>query len=150
VPRKDYTATGIVVHWDSDRCIHSAHCVSTLPTVFDTSARPWIDVTGADAGAIAAAVDGCPSRALAYTRTDGGAEGPGVRRGEADLPPEGEATVTINVKPSGPLAVMGQVAVVDGDGNVLESGDRVFLCRCGGSERKPFCDGTHKRVGFTG
>lgn len=150
MPRKDYTADGIVVHWDSDRCIHSAHCVNTLPSVFDTAARPWIDVAGADADTIAAAVDGCPSRALTYTRTDGVAPGPGARRGEEDLPAEGEAAVTISVKPAGPLAVMGTVAVVDGDGNVLESGDRVFLCRCGGSGRKPFCDGTHKRVGFTG
>jgi uncharacterized Fe-S cluster protein YjdI len=150
MPRKDYTAPGIVVHWDGDRCIHSTHCVSSLPGVFDTSARPWSDAHGADADTIAAAVDGCPSRALTYSRTDGAAPGPGARRGEEDRPEEGAAAVTINVKPAGPLAVMGSCAVVDGDGNVLEAGERIFLCRCGGSERKPFCDGTHKRVGFTG
>ena len=30
----------------------------------------------------------------------------------------------------------------------VERQDRVFLCRCGGSARKPFCDGTHKKSGF--
>jgi CDGSH-type Zn-finger protein len=40
--------------------------------------------------------------------------------------------------------------VLDTDGNLLAAGDRVFLCRCGASGRKPVCDGSHKRSGFRG
>ena len=148
---KDYRGQGITVHWRSARCIHSRHCVGSLPAVFDPDARPWIQVSGADGDAdvLAVAVDGCPSRALTYTRTDGGVAGPGAERDDEDDPAAGGSAVRINVKAAGPLAVVGPVDVVGPDGTVLESADRVFLCRCGGSATKPFCDGTHKRVGFT-
>ena len=39
---------------------------------------------------------------------------------------------------------------VDADGTVLSSDDRTFLCRCGSSGNKPFCDGSHKQVSFEG
>ncbi|MFZ4670152.1 MAG: (4Fe-4S)-binding protein [Microthrixaceae bacterium] len=153
MPQKDYTADGIVIHWDSDRCIHSANCLNALPAVFDTAARPWIQPGEASADQLAAAVDQCPSRGLTYTRTDGGADGPGARIESAASGAEtsdGEAAVTIHVKPAGPLAVTGPVQVVDAEGRVVASGERVFLCRCGQSARKPTCDGSHKRTGFTG
>ena len=150
MPARDYRGDGIVVHWRSDRCIHSTHCVTTLGSVFDTGARPWIDVAGADADGVAGAVDGCPSRALTYTRTDGGGVGPGAEHDDEDAPAAGGSPVVVNVKARGPLAVVGRVDVIGPDGTVLETSDRVFLCRCGGSANKPFCDGTHKRVGFTG
>ncbi len=149
MPAKDYTGDGIVVHWRSDRCIHSRHCVGSLGAVFDPDARPWIDVSRATAAEIAAAVDGCPSRALTYTRTDGAAPGAGAARSDEDDPPTGGSEVVVNVRQSGPYAVVGRVDVVGPDGTVLESADRVFLCRCGNSGNKPFCDGTHKSVGFT-
>ena len=51
---------------------------------------------------------------------------------------------------NGPLIVTGEFEVVDSDGNVftLEKAGRAALCRCGQSEEKPFCDGTHKTCGF--
>lgn len=151
MPAKDYTGDGIVVHWRSERCIHSRHCVGSLGAVFDPDARPWIDVSGAGAADIAAAADGCPSRALTYTRTDGSEPGPGAQREDEDTPlAGGEGTVTVTARASGPLVVMGRVDVLGPDGDLLESSERVFLCRCGQSGRKPFCDGTHKRVRFTG
>ena len=57
--------------------------------------------------------------------------------------------VTVKILPDGPLQVKGEVEVQDAQGNPLpvKSGD-VFLCRCGQSANKPFCDGSHKRVGF--
>jgi CDGSH-type Zn-finger protein len=61
--------------------------------------------------------------------------------------------VTVLIIDNGPLKVMGGVAVVDdASGGTVPGaeGDAVFLCRCGNSANKPFCDGTHKRVGFDG
>jgi len=56
----------------------------------------------------------------------------------------------ITVNKNGPLMVEGQVKVVDHEDNVLKEKEKVFLCRCGASEKKPFCDGSHNRVGFEG
>ena len=59
---------------------------------------------------------------------------------------------------NGPLKVTaagagaGELVLTDHDGTLidLEGKDTVFLCRCGGSTNKPFCDGTHTKVGFDG
>ena len=54
---------------------------------------------------------------------------------------------------NGPLKVIGAAACVDdASGDQVPGGDAgtIFLCRCGGSANKPFCDGTHKRNGFDG
>jgi len=58
--------------------------------------------------------------------------------------------VTITVTENGPLSVKGPFRLVDADGNAYDVGarKRVALCRCGGSTTKPFCDGTHSRIGF--
>lgn len=58
--------------------------------------------------------------------------------------------VTIYPQPNGSLRVEGPVAIVDADGNVVREGERFFLCRCGHSKTKPFCDGSHKECGFEG
>jgi len=59
--------------------------------------------------------------------------------------------VTIRVRDDGSCRVEGPVTLLDGEGNAfpLVPGARVALCRCGHSETKPFCDGTHRRVGFS-
>ena len=55
----------------------------------------------------------------------------------------------ILVRANGPYRVYGPILVVDVDGNEFELPDEVFvLCRCGHSETKPFCDGTHKSLDF--
>ena len=61
--------------------------------------------------------------------------------------------VKVLIIENGPLKVMGGVACVDdASGNAVPGGDApaIFLCRCGGSQNKPFCDGTHKCNGFDG
>lgn len=55
----------------------------------------------------------------------------------------------IALKPNGPLRVRG-VGLSASDGTVFEPADRCSLCRCGRSNTMPFCDGTHKEVGFRG
>lgn len=71
------------------------------------------------------------------------------------------ADVTIEVRKNGPYRVHGEVTLVDHDGNPIpipegkrkvtsEGKTWISLCRCGGSVMKPFCDGTHSRIGFIG
>lgn len=47
--------------------------------------------------------------------------------------------------PNGPLMIEGNAMIKGVDGNLLNAADKVFLCRCGNSENKPFCDGSHKK-----
>ncbi|HZI90372.1 MAG TPA: CDGSH iron-sulfur domain-containing protein [Thermoleophilaceae bacterium] len=59
--------------------------------------------------------------------------------------------VEIKARENGPYKITGPVTVVDADGNSYdlgEDGRPVALCRCGGSTTKPFCDGTHSKIGF--
>lgn len=57
----------------------------------------------------------------------------------------------LNIDPqtNGPLKLSGPVEIMTGTGRGIERTQGVFLCRCGASANKPFCDGSHKRVGFT-
>jgi CDGSH-type Zn-finger protein len=50
----------------------------------------------------------------------------------------------------GPLEITGHFRVVNAEGRIIEKEGPVFLCRCGGSSNKPYCDGTHKKNGFSG
>jgi CDGSH-type Zn-finger protein len=58
--------------------------------------------------------------------------------------------VKTTVIPNGPLKVEGTIELIDGSGKQwnLAGKPAVFLCRCGASENRPFCDGSHKRIGF--
>jgi CDGSH-type Zn-finger protein len=63
------------------------------------------------------------------------------------------ADVTITIRKNGPYVVQGPFNLVDHDGNpvpIPPGKERISLCRCGGSVTKPFCDGTHSRIGFKG
>ena len=60
------------------------------------------------------------------------------------------ATATITPTDNGPYLVEGPVRVVDADGTEYDLSEQtaIFLCRCGGSRTKPFCDGTHETLNF--
>ncbi len=58
-------------------------------------------------------------------------------------------SVTIKVRDNGPLVVDGEFTLVDANGNEVPIVKKA-LCRCGGSTMKPFCDGTHSKIGFQG
>jgi CDGSH-type Zn-finger protein len=64
--------------------------------------------------------------------------------------------ITIKIRQNGPLFITpedaAEVVLVDHEGNRVEPkpGKGIALCRCGASVNKPFCDGTHTRVGFKG
>ena len=59
--------------------------------------------------------------------------------------------VKVTIRPNGPYLIAGPVELVDGAGNPIEvAGDKpmIALCRCGQSQKKPFCDGSHSVEGF--
>jgi len=76
-------------------------------------------------------------------KNDGGLRAP-------DVTPVGGSSgpLTILLRPNGPLMCTGPLTVVGTDGRAAYA-ESTFLCRCGHSANKPYCDGTHKRVGFT-
>jgi len=63
---------------------------------------------------------------------------------------ENEKKVEIKALLNGPLQVSGPINLIGSDGKPLERDGDVFLCRCGQSGNKPFCDGSHRKHGFSG
>ena len=57
--------------------------------------------------------------------------------------------VSITSMTDGPLEVAGDVRILASDGSLVKETAKCYLCRCGHSANKPFCDGAHKREGFT-
>jgi uncharacterized Fe-S cluster protein YjdI/CDGSH-type Zn-finger protein len=135
VTRRVYRGRDIEVSFDLDQCIHIGECVRRMPAVFALQRRPWVAPDGASADDVAALVERCPSGALQYRRLDGGAE------------EHGPEPATLTPMRNGPLLVRGRIEVRREDGT-LEVLPRATLCRCGGSQSKPFCDNTHLRNGF--
>jgi CDGSH iron-sulfur domain-containing protein 3 len=54
----------------------------------------------------------------------------------------------IKINDNGPLALNGDFQIMDAEGNEYPKKAKVYLCRCGLSNKKPFCDGSHKKGGF--
>jgi len=61
-----------------------------------------------------------------------------------------EDKTTIDIMEDGPFIVDKLEVLENSKGEKIESKKKIALCRCGASENKPFCDGTHSKVGFTG
>ncbi|MFB3057287.1 MAG: (4Fe-4S)-binding protein [Ignavibacteriaceae bacterium] len=135
---KGYTNNEITVLWDADLCIHSANCVNSLNAVFNPKQKPWINMQAASTEKIISAVNNCPSGALTYKWKD-----------EMEEEKQNEqSSVMIQVNAGGPYLVKGSVVVVDKDGTETIKEGTTALCRCGASQNKPFCDGSHKNIEF--
>jgi uncharacterized Fe-S cluster protein YjdI/CDGSH-type Zn-finger protein len=135
-PRRVYANDAIEVYWEPRFCIHSGNCTRRLGQVFNSQARPWIDVDAAEPDRIAETVLTCPTGALHFRRLDDGPQ------------EQAAAQTTVEPCPDGPLFVRGRLQILDGDGNLIREDTRLALCRCGASRNKPFCDGSHRTIGF--
>jgi len=58
--------------------------------------------------------------------------------------------LTVTPAPNGPLRVQGPLEIVTGTGRTILRTTETYLCRCGASANKPYCDGSHKKIGFVG
>ncbi|MFC0184244.1 Zn-finger domain of CDGSH type-containing protein [Pseudarcicella hirudinis] len=137
--KKKYTNGEVTVLWEPQKCIHSAICFKGLPTVFDPRKRPWVTIEGDSTEKIIQQIKACPSGALAYKMND-------------ENNPESMTSINtvVEVLPNGPLLVYGNLKVKDKEGNETLKSQTTAFCRCGHSENKPYCDGTHVSIAFEG
>ena len=68
--------------------------------------------------------------------------------GAAEMLPVRDGPLAIDPQTDGPLQVRGNLEITSGTGRVVARVTSAYLCRCGGSSNKPFCDGTHAKIGF--
>ena len=129
---------GISVRRVGSLCMHSAFCIGRLrriPAMMedaeDTDVRTLI----------IGMIEHCPSGSYTYAMTDDGDE----------IEPDLAVTIAVTEEEreiAGCLWVTGGVPITRADGQPVETRNRVTLCRCGQSGNKPFCDGTHRHIGF--
>ena len=121
-----------IVRFDSGKCIHSRNCVLDRPDVFVPNVEgEWIKPDNATPEALLRLAINCPSGAITVERLDGG---------ESEAAP---LVNTVRIRENGPLALHGDLAIAG-----QEKALRATLCRCGHSQRKPYCDGSHTGAGF--
>ena len=131
----EYRGSDIVVEYEPKLCVHAAECVHGLKAVFDPDRKPWLDPDAAEAAEIVQVIERCPTGALRF------------RPGEGVAAEAAAESNTIRVVPDGPLYLRGRLRIRTADGTETEA-HRVALCRCGASEKKPYCDGRHREIGF--
>ena len=136
---KTYSNEDIKVIWKPDVCIHSTKCWKSSLAIFNPKRRPWIDMFGGSTEEIIKIVDNCPSGALSYKRNN---------NLEEDKVLTEEVPTSIQVNKGGPYLVKGKFTFINSDGKEEIKEGSIALCRCGGSNNKPFCDGTHRKIGF--
>jgi uncharacterized Fe-S cluster protein YjdI len=137
-----YKNNDITIVWNPDNCIHSTLCwkgENGLLDVFNPSKRPWINPNGAATDKIIERINQCPSGALSYFKNN-----------EETEVVETQTETIVEIKENGPLLVYGNLTLKDKEGNETKKNKVTALCRCGASENKPFCDGTHIKIDFKG
>src|SRR5256714_414524 len=67
--------------------------------------------------------------------------------GKTDMLPARDGVLAIDPQANGPLRVRGNLEIMSGTGRAVARVTSTYLCRCGGSANKPFCDGTHTKIG---
>lgn len=136
---KHYPNDEITIVWENKKCIHSTLCWKGLISVFNPKSRPWIEPKNADTKAITAQIDKCPSGALSYFYNNTADE-------QVIINQQTQVEVTEN----GPLLIFGHMQINHNNQLVSLKNNVTALCRCGASQNKPYCDGTHKKIDFKG
>jgi CDGSH-type Zn-finger protein len=137
--RRDYVGKEITIHDNRKICSHAKECVNNLPSVFKLGSKPWIDSDGSKMQDIINTVRKCPSGALSYSID-------GIEYRD----PKEHRDPILTVLKNGPYYITGGIDLI---GENIEFGEgaskeHYTLCRCGASENKPFCDGTHRTINF--
>ena len=134
---KKYSRDELTVIWQPKKCIHAAVCVKELPGVYDPNSKPWIKPENASVEELKAQIDKCPSGALSYEV--------GNEKKQTEI-----MSTKVELMKNGPLLVKGTIEVKSHDGTIETKEKMAAFCRCGASQNKPYCDGSHKGAGFIG
>ena len=132
MPVETVKSDSSTIEFHSARCIHARNCVLSRPDVFVPNVQgAWIHPERATADQVLELAHNCPSGAIQCRHVDGTAmeTAPMVN--------------TVRVRENGPLAFHAPLAVAQ-----EQPGFRATLCRCGASQSKPYCDGSHNSSGF--
>ncbi len=145
VSTKEYSNGEVTIIWNSSKCMHSEKCVKGLSSVFNINSSPWINPNGASTEEIIAQVAKCPSGALSIKKEEVKLPKPTDEEVVAD-----NGIVSITATENGPYEIIGNFTLMDKFGNPIQVSGATYLCRCGNSQNKPFCDSSHRRVKFIG
>ena len=130
------TVTGkeATIHFDAQRCIHSRSCVLSHPDVFVPNVvGAWIHPDAQPVEELIRIGQNCPSGAITVVRNGAGDDSNGL-----------PLVNTVRVRENGPLALEAELHIK----GQPQPNPRVTLCRCGQSQNKPYCDGSHVAAGF--
>jgi len=159
---RKYSNEEITVYWKPAACVHASYCYRELIEVFDPSRRPWVDMNGSTTKNIIDTVDLCPTDALTWKWNDDSknydvdpvhTNHVKFRRPEllgSDQSASQDSPVSVKVMPDGPIVIKGSF-ILNNSGSQKEIHESIIsICRCGASDHQPFCDGQHRKTGFTG
>ncbi|TFH22951.1 MAG: hypothetical protein E4H10_12890 [Bacteroidia bacterium] len=153
---RQYTNGEITVFWIPSKCIHATTCFRELIEVFNPGRRPWVNMEGAPTRRISEVVNKCPTQALIWkynkdlTREERKTQWHGTRDEENPRTLSGSSNqAKIRIMKDGPIVVEGQYSVIGNEGQELKPSVMTSFCRCGSSRSMPYCDGTHRKTGFS-
>ncbi len=155
---RQYTNGEITVFWKPAKCVHATTCFRELIEVFNPSKRPWVDMSAASTQRIIEVTDKCPTDAIVwkYNKDLNESQLQAGASSSEEVNPETLATAPkakpakITIMKDGPIVVEGEFKVIDSNGNEMKSMIMTSFCRCGGSHSMPYCDGRHRKIGFSG
>ena len=131
---KEYKKGDVTILWEPKKCIHSGICVKGLPKVFKPKERPWIQTDSASEEELRSQVLKCPSGALSLK--------------PQEVEQDTDDAADIAFREDGPIFISGSFKMTYDNKTTSFENDKVVLCRCGASKRKPYCDGSHVTVEF--
>ena len=176
---RQYSNGEITVFWIPSKCIHATTCFRELIEVFNPGRRPWVNMEGAPTRKISEVVNKCPTQAIIWKfNSDLTPEELATQKLviKEEVNPETITEITaeittetfvprnqpvidqlstrikptnIRIMKDGPIVVEGKFRIIGADDRELKSTQMTSFCRCGNSRSMPYCDGTHRKVGFS-
>jgi uncharacterized Fe-S cluster protein YjdI len=157
---RQYTNGEITVFWIPSKCIHATTCFRELIEVFNPGRRPWVNMEGAPTRKIAEVTNKCPTQAIIWKYNKDLTESEKLAQREVTVEEVNPQTlskpvkervkpVNVRIMKDGPIVVEGKFRIIGDDDLELKPAIMTSFCRCGSSKNMPYCDGTHRKIGFT-